>query len=212
MLITRGTTITPEVLFALGFFEHGVDYVGLPAYHLNVPKLKTVQWYPYQFRITIRPSYGVENPNVGVVYVGLQSESVGGVPADLFTKSELTKEDYKRISEHKLHTIANFQQIAWYVHEVGRLHDLIKAISGYELLEDQKVESDLAANTYFPSDPLLPTGVYTILWVEGGESLAAVNRDRNGDVRFAPTNWTSSERSLLSDSYDDISEMILIKK
>lgn len=49
--------------------------------------------------------------------------------------------------------------------------------------------AEITLNTFNPTT--LSNGLYKINWREGGYSLAAVGRDREGKVWMAPTNWVS---------------------
>lgn len=52
-------------------------------------------------------------------------------------------------------------------------------------------------------------GLYKIHWKSGGASFAYISQDRNGNLWFAATNWTSGN-ALLKDHVQSIARMEML--
>jgi hypothetical protein len=55
----------------------------------------------------------------------------------------------------------------------------------------------------------LSNGIYKIKWKGGGSSVAAIGRDRKGDVWLQPANWISTTAP--TDYWDNVKSVELIK-
>jgi len=131
--------LTPEILEALGFKEDGTDHIDRPIYR-KVSQAErgedrtTEEWYPFVLQMQLH-DYGEDNPNSGILSIHSPFEEAHGVPPHLYDKEEWTEQDHKDAEGYRIPLEEWTQPVAWHVFRLGRLKDLYKSLTRYDLIK-----------------------------------------------------------------------------